>query len=444
MNIISEVNKTVLSVLQPLTVKGEAKRMLQYCVELPIDDGVLLFNLLTRECLLLTEEEAANRSANEYLKSHWFVVPEDCNDREYADLVKWVLQTKQPKKKGITGYTIFPTTDCNARCFYCYEMGRSRSFMSEETAHKTVQYIKTHCGGEKVSLSWFGGEPLYNKSVIDVICNGLRDEGVEFTSRVVSNGYLFDEETVKNAVAHWNLKSVQISLDGTEKVYNRAKAYIYREGSPYRVVLRNIGSLLDAGVRVNIRLNTDLYNAEDLIALVDELAQRYGKYENLRVYAHLLFKGNESMAQQHSDAEWAVRGEALRRLNRRIEQYGFAIKRRIEKGLKLHHCMADSGSSVTIVPTGDVGVCEHFSEDEFIGHIERDGIDETVAASWKERTPEIPECAACFYYPSCTNLKKCPNGGQCFPLRRQQHHEMTCSAMLEEYRRWQEEQTVVG
>jgi len=27
---------------------------------------------------------------------------------------------------------------------------------------------------------------------------------------------------------------------------------------------------------------------------------------------------------------------------------------------------------VTILPDGNIGLCEHFSEDEFIGHIESD------------------------------------------------------------------------
>lgn len=61
--------------------------------------------------------------------------------------------------------------------------------------------------------------------------------------------YLFDGATVEQAVSHWKLKSVQITLDGTEEIYNRSKAFIYKDGkSPYQVVLANIQRLLDAGV----------------------------------------------------------------------------------------------------------------------------------------------------------------------------------------------------
>ena len=71
-----------------------------------------------------------------------------CKDKEYADLVRWVLTSRQKSAKNITGYTIFPTTDCNARCFYCFELDRSRIPMSVETARKVVRYIKDHCGRE--------------------------------------------------------------------------------------------------------------------------------------------------------------------------------------------------------------------------------------------------------------------------------------------------------
>lgn len=441
MNIISEVNQSILSVLKSMKRWNCSNRLMWYVVIKEISDGILLYNLLTKEMGLLTEEEFADAVNNQYLQEHWFVVPEDCKDKEYADLVKWVLQTKQPKTEDITGYTIFTTTDCNARCFYCFELGRSRVPMSVETAEKVVQYIKNHCGGKAVSISWFGGEPLYNAEVIDVICDGLRAEGIEVKSTMVSNGYLFDDEIVRKAKERWNLRRVQITLDGTEAVYNKVKAFIYKQGSAYERVMESIGLLLDAEITVTVRLNLDMHNAENLLELVDELGHRFGGSKYLRVYAHHLFKGNEAMANIHTAEEWAIREEAMLRIEERIKANGFAIKRRIAKTPKLNHCMADSGRSVTILPTGDIGLCEHFSEDEFIGHIDREGFDQEVVASWKERIPEIPECETCFYYPQCVQLKKCASGSVCFDVLRREHYRKTVDAMLNEYEAWKSKNT---
>ena len=441
MRTIIESKQASIPALRFLKYHGKRLRLMKYCIMLSDNGGELIYNLLTKELILLTGSECDDLAQNEYLRDNWFLVPRDINDKEYADLVRWVLETRQKKSKNITGYTIFPTTDCNARCFYCFELGRSRVPMSRETAEKTAHYIKNHCGGEKVKLSWFGGEPLYNREAIEVICGVLRREGVEFSSAAVSNGYLFDRETVQTAVSDWNLKRVQITLDGTEETYNRVKAFVYKGVNPYRTVMENIGHLLDAGVSVQIRLNMDLYNAEDLMKLVEELAERFRGRKGIHVYAHHIFKGNEAMADSHTEEEWQERTQAMIRLEDKIRECGLEAKRGISKHIKLNHCMADSGKSVTILPDGHIGLCEHFSEDEFIGHIDKEGFDEDVIKSWKERSPELPECAECPLYPECIQLKKCPNGGKCFPALREERLRKVKQAMLYEYEKWKSQNT---
>lgn len=237
-------------------------RWMTYVLAQPVEGGVLVFHTLTRALLLLTPEEYAAPDNLPELRSSWFRVPQEMDDMKYADQVRFIRRTMWKEPEHITSYTIFTTTDCNARCFYCYEMGRSRIPMSAETAHKAAAYIAAHCGGEKVHLHWFGGEPLFNKQVIDIICTDLAEKGIVYESMIISNGYLFDGATVEQAVSHWKLKSVQITLDGTEEIYNRSKAFIYKDGkSPYQVVLANIQRLLDAGVSVHGYTELILYDA---------------------------------------------------------------------------------------------------------------------------------------------------------------------------------------
>ena len=440
MNIIIQGNESALEILGALKKKNNCNRILRFCKEVKVDSGHLLCNLLTRELVLLSEEEYAHLTQLAYMKDRWFLVSEDAKDKEYVDLVKWLLSTRQKIKKNTTGYTIFPTTDCNARCFYCFELGRSRMPMTKETAEKTACYIKDHCGGQKVSLAWFGGEPLYNREAIETICDILKKENVEFQSSAVSNGYLFVKETVETAVRDWHLKSVQITLDGTEETYNKVKAFVYKGVNPYQTVMENIGHLLDAGVKIQIRLNMDLYNAEDLMNLVEELAQRFGGRKGIHVYAHHIFEGNEAMADSHTEEEWAERTQAMIRLEDKIRECGLESKAGISKHIKLNHCMADSGRSVTILPDGHIGLCEHFSEDEFIGHIDQEGFDEAVVKSWKEHSPELPECAECVLYPECIQLKKCPNGSKCFPALREERIRKIKRQMLNEYEHWKSQQ----
>ena len=435
MQIISEANQNVLKILRRFRKQGPCTRRLHYCVEEQTEDGILLFNLLTRELILLAEEEHQNLLTDEYLQEHWFVVPEESKDKEYVEVVRWVLSSRK-KTKAITNYTIFTTTDCNARCFYCFELGRSRVPMDHEIALKTVRYIKEHCRGEKVRLSWFGGEPLLNYEAIDTICDGLRKEGVEFSSTMITNGYLFDTELVKKAVTDWRLKKVQITLDGTEEVYNRIKAFVHQEGSAYRRVMDNMRHLLDASIKISIRLNMDMHNAENLLELVDELGCAFDGRDGLSVYAYHIFEDGKPMAEIHTEEGWNLRHEAMSRLKERIEARGLSVVQGIRKKPKDNRCMADSGRSVTILPTGDIGLCEHHSENEFIGHLDREEVDEEMIAIWRETVPEIPECETCFYYPDCIRLKKCSNDRVCFRHLRMDYLESTKQAMRNEYKKW--------
>jgi radical SAM protein with 4Fe4S-binding SPASM domain len=311
--------------------------------------------------------------------------------------------------------------------------------MSLETAYQTANFVKEHCNGAKVHFCWFGGEPLVNQKAIEIICNDLRENGNEFESLVISNGYLFDEETVNKAVKEWNLNRVQITLDGTEKIYNKAKAYIYREGNPYQIVLENIGHLLDAGVYVMIRLNMDLYNAEDLTKLVEQLGERFFGRKGLHIYAYHLFKGNEPMASLHTEEEWEKRDQAMIRLEETIQRCGFAGKKGIGKSIKLNNCKADSGKAVTVMPDGSVGLCDHISN-EAIGHVAQKELSLSIMESYKERITEIPECSECFYYPECTKIKKCASESVCFEQIRNMHLRIIKRQMLNEYEKWKTQQ----
>jgi radical SAM protein with 4Fe4S-binding SPASM domain len=437
MQIISNADATVIKILDGFRKSTDnIKKLSHYCVQASVDEGVLLFHTLTRELILLTPEEYTNIYNLEYLLEHWFLVPDTLNEKELADLVKWIYGNQQKKSKDITTYTIFPTTDCNARCFYCFELGRSRIPMSQQTAHKVVAYITEHCGGRPVKISWFGGEPLFNAGVIDTICDGLRENGIEFKSSMVSNGYLFDAETVDKAIDKWNLKWVQITLDGTEQIYNRVKAFIYKDQNPYQVVINNIGHLLDAEAKVYIRLNMDMHNADNLLELVDELAARFSGKKGLSVYAHHIFDGERPMAEVHTGEEWLIRDAAMRSLEERIAAGGLNMNRGISKHIRMNHCMADSGKAVTILPDGNIGLCEQFSETEFIGHIDRKGFDQKVIASWKERMPAIPECTECALYPECVKLKKCSTESICYSQFRQGQLRITQRRMINEYNNW--------
>ena len=422
---------------------GQTYRPMNFVVEQPVDEGLLLYHTMTKALLLLSSEEAkiykSDPTALPQLVEKWFLVPSEHDDRLLSKQVKDVAKLVKEEKKGITGYTILTTTDCNARCFYCYEKGRPRRPMSNDIALRTAQYIIDHCEKQKVSISWFGGEPLFNKSVITTICHRLSEAGIDYSSSIISNGYLFDDNTVKEAVAIWRLKRVQITLDGTETIYNRSKAFIYKGVNAYQRVIANIHRLLEAGIRVSIRLNIDVHNADNLKELADELHQEFGSNDKLTVYLHMLFEMSDGSVAIKNEQERKTVFEKMKEIETRLADYGLYEIKPLSEGITISRCMADNDHSVVIEPSGNIGKCEHYSEDHFIGHIGSDNRDEEMVERFRECHDEIEACATCFDYPNCIRLKLCEDNAYCYPEMREDKLNKIRQSMLKTYQNYTKE-----
>lgn len=385
---------------------GQEYRLTRHCVKVDAADGQLLFHTLTGELVLIEPGEACEAVEAELI-GRGFMVPVDFNDPRYADEIRHVAALLMPKsKKRRDSFTILTTTDCNARCFYCYEKGRPRVSMTVETARDVAAYIAEACRGEPVSLSWFGGEPLYNIPAIDTIVGELDRRGVAIRSHMTSNGFYLTPEVARRAREVWRVENVQITIDGTAEVYRRTKAYIDACENPLERVLDNVEGALDEGMRVYLRLNLDRANAEDMMGAVDILGERFKGRENCKILVAMLrsFAGKVSAFESDNDAV-----NCYFALLDRAALYGLKRERPFIHELTANRCMADSDACEVILLGGRLGKCEHFSETELIGSIYSPERDAEMVAAWKVRTTyrDMPECADCPLYPRCINLKKC-------------------------------------
>ncbi len=401
----------------------EGARFLTYCVAAPCAEGLLLYNVLTKEMLLLDRLESDGIDADElsnslilkqtasepfqYLYDNYFIVPQSNDDKELCLSLRTIArELLEVESEGtITGYTILTTTDCNARCFYCYEKGTRRQPMSVSTAHRVVDFIKAHCGGRKVMLSWFGGEPLLNTSPIDIISQDLRSAGIDYTAQMITNGSLFDETLIAAAKDLWNLHRVQITLDGTEELYNRRKAYIHSEGSPFKRVLDNIERLLKADIRVSIRLNMDEENCSDLSALIDYLQRCFGQYKKFRVYVALL--SSNSGDELYGGASMEKVSKLALSLRQQLREANLSTSKRLTNKLRTSACMADNPSSLVIQTDGTLTKCQHYYDSRPCGNLHEGVNDMQEIAYWTRRDADTTLCDRCPLYPDCCRIAAC-------------------------------------
>lgn len=380
-----------------------------FCIREPLEEGCLLCSTLTGALVQLTDEEELALRSGGLLTGQWaenlaamgFLRKKNTDEYALVEEARAQARKKQENTGAITSYTILPTSCCNARCFYCYESGIPQKTMSRETARDVAAYILRHSQGEKIHLGWFGGEPTTAHPVITLICGLLRQQGANFESGMISNGLLLDKALVVTAREQWNLKHVQITLDGTRQVYNETKNYKCSPPSPFDTVLANIGHLLEAGIRVSVRINLGSHNFEDSTALIRELSDRFSGKKGFRAYVH-------EIDNLYTPEEYERLTDKTFELNDLLVQLKLQEPQELPS-LRLHSCMADNDRSVVINPEGSLGKCEHFVFEKLHGSIYRKETDQALLEQWKEPV-RFPQCSSCPLYPTCLRLNWC-NGG---------------------------------
>ncbi|MFP2928179.1 radical SAM protein [Pyxidicoccus sp. 3LG] len=140
---------------------------------------------------------------------------------------------------------------CNLGCTYCYaqqgDFGGPARNMPRETALEAVDLLlRDTSRGERVNLSFLGGEPLFNRAVIraatERAVEGARAKGVSLTLSLTTNGTLLTPDDADFLEAHGF--AVTVSLDGPQEVHDRLRAFKGGQGS-FDKVMKNVAPLLE-------------------------------------------------------------------------------------------------------------------------------------------------------------------------------------------------------
>ncbi|MBR3158567.1 MAG: 4Fe-4S cluster-binding domain-containing protein [Atopobiaceae bacterium] len=401
--------------------EGATYRMMRYVLRVDHKGKTLLHNVVTGQLVLLDDDEitavevlpAKYSEALKRLIAKHYLVPEDYDEHQQVLNLRRILQklSCSDERLPVTSYTILTTTACNARCYYCYQHGIATEYMSEETAQKAAEFIHANCNNKRVHITWFGGEPTLGTKAINTICSVLQSKGVEYTSHMISNGYLFDDKLVKLAKELWHLADIQISFDGTEKTYNAVKAFRGAATNPYKRVMRNIGLFLENEIAVNARMNFDVDTVSEYRLLLDDLLNRFGKNHLLNVSAHQVI-GEYAYADghiSHGDSGWFK--EAIVNVNDISREAGFVSGRL--PNLRYKACIASSKTALTVTPSGNLVSCpEQIGCDQVKGSLDTGVTNDSIVDAWS-READYDQCISCALYPDCLRLINCTAKDNC-------------------------------
>lgn len=448
MNIIRRSNEQLLKMLGPnQRDASKNQRLNKYLVIEDVNNGKAIFNEFTRAFIWIpnfqfdqiytTEEDYVK-----YLWENYFLVNEDFDEQKTTDDLKKRLRPN-PESNWYLNYghiyefTIFTTMACNARCFYCYEKGRPQVPMKAETAREVGDYIVKAAmkNGREIQLRWFGGEPLVNENAMDIICQKVKDAGYKYSSSITTNGFLFKKEKLDKYKDLWHLRSGQVTIDGTEEVYNKTKNYKNVKGkNPYRIVLDNVKMMADWGMNISIRMNMDMYNAENIKQLIVDLEKEWNHHPKISLYCWPIFEDDDNPRTEEEKRELYKK---LEEIDKVLKEHKFYHPRERAEQIRFTHCMIDHGKAVVIGTQGDLGVCEHYSETEFWGHIkDPKKRDLATIKSFQEYMEPEKICETCPIYPSCIRAKKCHDLRYCDQYIKEWHIRQAHESVNSMYWRW--------
>lgn len=332
-------------------------------------------------------------------------------------------------ERGMSMYKIqhmyfIPTTGCNFRCKYCFVEDEGRPFapatMSIETARKGLElFAKLSEEASKISLTFYGGEPLLNAEVVYFAMRYVREleQRGAFTQPVsmslLTNGSLVDDNTVA-ALMETDTR-VSVSIDGPQPYHDAARGDVNGQAT-YAAALAGFRKLQEAqlfpGVSCTLsRSNID--HIEEIATFIATELKPGGMGFNV-----LLPRVNASNPAEVPHEYAASQLIAAFKILREHGIYEDRMMRRVRPFTEGHFHMKDCmgvGGQIVLTPEGRLGPCQAFlglheyfplSVDELHARLPEvtsdDVYEPPLFDEWRHRFPaNMEQCTDCFAISIC-------------------------------------------
>jgi uncharacterized protein len=353
-------------------------------------------------------------------------------DRELAELLESLglaarpyVDDTPPPAPPVRALSLAVAQKCNLGCTYCYaqqgSFGGSPRQMPDETALAAVDLLFGEVGaGERVNLSFLGGEPLLNRTTIHAATERAlslaAERGAEVTFSITTNGTQLTPEDADFFEAHGF--AVTVSLDGVGAANDALRPFRSGKGS-FATVMRRVLPLLERQRRMQVSARVTVTPRN--LALRETLDEFVALGFHSVGFSPLLRSptGREEMG--HGELATMLEGmvDCGEEFERRLvagERYPFAnmvnALREIHRGThRPYPCGAGAGY-LGVSAEGELAACHPFvgDEDGAMGDLDR-GVDRERQARWLEdrHVHRQDPCRSCWARYMC--------GGGC-------HHEV--------------------
>lgn len=339
--------------------------------------GFLLFNTMSLAFIRINEQDIdmwkkLRETPDSYtnfqnydflIKAHILVDnPEDDLNVYLADVLKNRYNSSD------MALTILPTRGCNFGCIYCYEQDRPNVLMNEQTEKNIVKFVCSNSNLKRLSVVWYGGEPLLNFDSIVRLTKMFKQLNIEYSAKIVSNGYLLTKEKAE-LMKDLVIRNIQITFDGSEKIHNQRRFLL--GGQPtYRKIMDNLKYLLSINkdITIDIRTNIDRRNKDDYNKFYQDfkseiIDKRVTMYPGF--VSDLL--SSECVSPEFNISEGGYKAQFILDI---FDKYGIEIKSFLPK-YRRHSCVASKYFAFVIGPEGELYKCWRMvgNQKETIGNV---------------------------------------------------------------------------
>jgi len=363
----------------------------------------MFFNVENIDITCINDEEL-RKNIDIMLQSGYII---DIEKDELATLK--IERDKFRHPQNSMNLTIAPTLQCNMCCPYCFE-DKKDIVMSSDIQDKLFNFVETHFAAyptiKKLSVQWYGGEPLMEKDVIynlsEKFIKFCEEKGATYSASMITNGALLDGETAKRLSEDCKVNYVQITMDGMKENHNKRRILVSGEDS-FEIIMKNIEESKDY-LSISVRVNVDKTNNEDIMVLTKYFLEEKGWTDNPIIYlapveefTENCLVGESSCLDGEQFAEIDIECvRAIHAVNRNSIAHKFFPRR------KSVFCSGEGMNHYVVDPEGYTYTCyvNIGEEKNRLGHIDKPFVINTEYGKWL--TTDIPkDCEPCEYLPMC-------------------------------------------
>lgn len=308
----------------------------------------------------------------ELVRNRFIVKKEELYNYYYEQKMRFMADSYNTEFLNLV---VVPTTGCNFACPYCFEGEKNMKIMSNDIITNLINFIKGHEKAKKLSLTWYGGEPLMAFNHIEEIVKRIKNETeLEIVSQsIITNGYLITDKMIA-FFSQNKFRSIQITIDGVKESHDKTRFLAKGHSSTYDRIMNNIKKVTTALPNCNIlvRVNINKKNADDFDILYKSLHTLL-PHDNLYVYPGFIREENYDGCKMCYES-----------LYNNSEVYSF-YEKMSRKGVHINFmpqhpnkgCMVNKINSYIIGPSGEIYKCwnDVNNPKKIIGNIKMKDID---------------------------------------------------------------------